>query len=220
MSPFPLRIVFTGAAAAVFAMGMAWLDRERSRLFGYTSSLPLFVLPWLAVVPVLILSGRISTALARMDHEGSAGLSPPHAFRVVSPYRARAPVLVVVASTFLFFWNAATINTEPFPLLWMAAVGSALVLPPLLPPRRVGTLWTEDDYLRVVWEDDASFRVPLRSLDRAEEVLDETSFPFERFGRGTWRPLVLCEADESQLRQIIEEPRRSRAPSVERPNDG
>ncbi len=211
MAPCPLRIVFAAALAAVFTVSMAWLDQKRTQLFGYSSSLTLFILPWLGVVPVLLLSGRVSTALARIEHEGRTERPRTNALRIVSPYRAGSLLLVMVATACLFFWNAATINTEPFPLLWMAAIGSALVLPPLLPPRRVGTLWLEGDGLHVVWDDEASFRIPLRSIERAEEVLDDNSFPFERFGRGAWRPLVLGEADELQLRQIIDDMKRRRS---------
>lgn len=197
-----LRILFALALGAAFVGTMSWVDQERDRLFDEGWTFWRLVATWLAAGPLFVLSGCATTSLSRMDFAARLG-APATTIPVTSHFRPVGLVLMVAVFSVMFFLNFATINMRPFLWPWMIATGVALVLPPLLPPRRVGVAWPQRESLAVEWEDGSAFRVPFRSIDSAEQLLDPSEFPFERFGHGTWRPLVMAKADERRLQQLI-----------------
>jgi hypothetical protein len=163
------------------------------------------------------LSSRVATGLSRV---GTKFEVPGGDFMLItSPYRAQALLLTALLAALCFLVNFAGINMHPFMWPWMIAIAGALLLPLLRPTCRVGVAWEEAEVLRIVWEDQSTFSLPFRSLDSVEQLVVSGDFPFERFGRGAWTPLVLSHRDERRLEQALERWKHSAA-SGRRSHDG
>ena len=210
MRVFALRVVLAAAIAGVLLRALPWLHEHRTRVFGYSWPFELLVLTWLALLPIFLVSGRVTTSLSRLESRLPNVASQVEVLRVISPYGAGGCLAGLFFSGLLFWANFCGINFQPFPSPWIVAMGLALIVPLLLPPRHVGVTWTANDAIHVAWDDGSTFEVPLRSIDSTEQLLRENAFPFERFGRGTWRPLVLSDADERRFRQIVDDMRQRR----------
>jgi hypothetical protein len=222
---FSLRIVLAGVLAVVVIGAMTWIEKADDRFAASVAIHGRLGLFALAVLPLLLLSGSMMTAVSRLEHaKRRAAPARPPAPLATSPYRAigaaphstvvhitsasslRGSAVVLVVTLAMVLAQSETMASPQWP--WMVAVATALLVPALLPPRRVGDAWVDRDALRVEWNDGIAFRVPLRSIASVEQLLRDPSAPFERFGRGRWRPLVMSKDHEQRLREIIDQARR------------
>ena len=218
MRPLVARLGLALTTGAALASGMTWLDQQRFRVFESSMGHVPLLLSWVAIAPLLVASGRAATAVSRRAYRGAVANEEGPVVSVESPYREGAAVLAIISSSILFVLNFGGMNMTPFLWPWKISVAVAALLPVLMPPRVVGIVAIAGGTLCVDWEDGATFRVPLRSVDKVSQLLEPNDFPFERVGQGTWKPLVVRVDDEHWLRALIDDEGRLPASRRDRPS--